>query len=193
MIYNRLLSKYFPSPGKQRLFFLFKWRKVPATQYPSTPFGLGFYLITWAGFCSHIYCPLSLQPWLEPAANFQAAVSDYLMHRSNLLAELHLEWNKNGSNSLSIKVNTLLLLPAYVFACSALFFQLFQAYEIPITGCAETGRRLEEQLPVYMTPHLTPAPTFKWILLGKRPEAERSSGALSPNILPLIEWVIGAE
>lgn len=59
MIYNRLLSKYFPSPGKQRLFFFFKWRKVPATQYPSTPVGLGFYLITWAGFCSHIYCPLS--------------------------------------------------------------------------------------------------------------------------------------
>lgn len=83
------------------------------------------------------------------------------MHRPNLLAELRLEWNKNGSNSLSIKVNTLLLLPAYVFACSALFFQLFQVYEIPITGCAERGRRLEEQLPVYMTPHLTPAPTFK--------------------------------
>lgn len=60
MIYNRLLSKYFPSPGKQRLFFFFKWRKVPATQYPRTPVGLGFYLITWAGFCSHIYRPLSL-------------------------------------------------------------------------------------------------------------------------------------
>lgn len=59
MIYNRLLSKYFFSPGKQRLFFYFKWRKAPATQYSRTPVGLGFYLITWAGVCSHIYCPLS--------------------------------------------------------------------------------------------------------------------------------------
>lgn len=69
MIYNRLLSRYFPSPGKKRLFFFFKWRRVPATQYPWTPVGLGFYLITWAGFCSRIYRPL----WLELAANFQGA------------------------------------------------------------------------------------------------------------------------
>lgn len=69
MIYNRLLSRYFPSPGKKRLFFFFKWRRVPATQYPWTPVGLGFYLITWAGFCSCIYRPL----WLELAANFQGA------------------------------------------------------------------------------------------------------------------------
>lgn len=46
------LLKSFPSPGKLRLFFFLKWRKVPATPHPRTPTGLGVYLIIWAGFCS---------------------------------------------------------------------------------------------------------------------------------------------
>lgn len=59
------------------------------------PLAWGFTWSSGLGF-AHTFTALSLRPRLEPAANFQAAVSDYLTYRSNLLAELHLGWNKNG-------------------------------------------------------------------------------------------------
>lgn len=158
MIYNRLLSKYFPSPVKQRLFFFFKWRKLPATQYPRTPVGSGVFLITWAGFCSHIYLPLCL----ELAADFKGAVSDYLMHRS-LLNDIWI-WTKMAENSFFTEVNTLLHCLPTCYAVNICMlccgFQLLQACELSIILFADRRWWLKKQLPVYVTPDLIMAWTF---------------------------------
>lgn len=51
---------------------------------------------TWQPGLGFIHAFTALSGWNWLPISKVHAVSDYLMHRSSLLAELHLEWNKNG-------------------------------------------------------------------------------------------------
>lgn len=143
-------SKYFSSPGKQRLFFFLKWRKVPSTQTPRTPHWLGVLLdnLGWVLF-SHL-------PPSRAAAGCQFP---------DPISFLNYIWSGTkmaGNSLLKLTLSSSCFPVCYtvnMFACSALFFHLLEAHELSITLWAERRWWLEEQLPVHMTPHLTTSQT----------------------------------